>query len=223
MERARRAEAEVVTLKSQLKNETSTSKKTMREMEAALTESQARSQKCEREYITLRDSLKGLVESFKTDHESLREEMRKREEKMRKEAEDVRKKYLKLVEDIKRDREADGQGMKEVVRLKEESETVRREVEEGLKEEVQRLRAEVDRSNKDSEGAIQTAKYVEMYHLHFSVLNESLQKPRRRVSATTPAHARKWLWGVAVINTSAHRTLSTTNLAFLAPARLSLP
>ena len=158
LERARKAEAEVVALKSQLKNETSTSKRTIRETEAALAESQARAQKCEREYVTLRDSLKGLVASFKTDHDGLREEMRRREEKMRKEAEEVRKKYLNLIDEVKKEREADGRGMKEVVRLKEESENARREVEESLREEVQRLRAEVDRSNKESEGAIQTAK-----------------------------------------------------------------
>lgn len=160
LDRARKAEAEVVSLKAQLKSETSTSKKSLRDMEAALAEAQARSQKCEREYATLRDSLKGLVASFKADHDGLREEMRKREERLRREAEEVRKKYVRLVEEVKRDREADGRGMGEVLHLKEEAESVRKEVEEGLKAEVQRLRAEVDRSNKESEGAIQTAKCV---------------------------------------------------------------
>ncbi|KIP01856.1 hypothetical protein PHLGIDRAFT_26828 [Phlebiopsis gigantea 11061_1 CR5-6] len=174
LERARKAEAEVVALKSQLKNETSTSKRTIRDTEAALTESQARAQKCEREYVTLRDSLKGLVASFKTDHDGLREEMRKREDRMRKEAEEVRKKYMKLVEEVKKDREVDGRGMKEVVRLKEESENARREVEESLREEVQRLRTEVDRSNKESEGAIQTAKN----------LSEELARLRRLMRAS---------------------------------------
>ncbi|GJE98542.1 hypothetical protein PsYK624_147740 [Phanerochaete sordida] len=160
LERARKAEAEVVTLKSQLKTETSTSKKSLREMETALTEAQARSQKCEREYITLRDSLKGLVESFKRDHDGLREEMRKREEKLRKEAEEVRKKYTKLIEEVRKEREEEGRGMKEVMRLKDESVKVTKEIEEGLKDEVARLRAEVDRSNKESEGAIKTAKHL---------------------------------------------------------------
>ena len=63
-----------------------------------------------------------------------------------------------LVEDVKKDREADGRSLGEVIKLKEESERVRREIEQGLREEVQQLRAEVDRSNKESEGAIQTAK-----------------------------------------------------------------
>jgi hypothetical protein len=160
LDRARKAEAEVVSLKSQLKTETNTSKKTLRELEAALAESQARSQKCEREYATLRDSFKGLVESFRADQDGLRDELRKREERMRREAEEVRKKYAQLVDEVRRDREADGRSLGEVVKLKEESERVRREIEERLRGEVQQLRAEVDRSNKESEGAIQTAKCV---------------------------------------------------------------
>ncbi|EKM50610.1 uncharacterized protein PHACADRAFT_213510 [Phanerochaete carnosa HHB-10118-sp] len=167
LERARKAEAEVLTLKGQLKTETTTSKKSLREMEAALAEAQMRSQKCEREYVTLRDSLKGLVESFKQDHDGLRDEMRKREEKMRREAEEVQKKYVKLIEEVRKEREEEGRGMKEVVRLKDDSLRVTKEIEEGLKEEVARLRAEVDRSNRESEGAIKTAKHLaeELAHL----------------------------------------------------------
>ncbi|THG96748.1 hypothetical protein EW026_g5144 [Hermanssonia centrifuga] len=178
LERARKAEAEVVVLKSQLKTETTTSKKSLRDMEAALTESTARSQKCEREYITLRDSLKGLVESFKTDHENLREEMRKREEKMRKEAEEISKKYKRLLDEVKKEREGGGQGMNAIVKLKMESEKARHDVEEGLKEEVGRLREEVDRSSKDSEGAIKTSKN----------LAEELARLRRlmRASGSSP-------------------------------------
>jgi hypothetical protein len=64
LERARKAEAKVVSLKAQLKAETTSSKKSLCEMEVALTESTqagtALSSKSEREYITLRDSLKGM-------------------------------------------------------------------------------------------------------------------------------------------------------------------
>ena len=162
-------------------------------MEAALAESQARSQKCEREYITLRDSLKGLVESFKSDQDSLREEMRKREEKMRREAEEVRKKYVRLVDEVKKDREADGRSLGEVVKLKEESERIRKEIEERLRGEVQKLRAEVDRSNRESEGAIQTAKCV------FLLCDETIahswlsQKPVRGACSPAQADARQRL------------------------------
>jgi hypothetical protein len=56
-------------------------------MESALSKSTALSQKSEREYITLRDSIKSLAESWKSDMEQLREEMQKREDKWRGEAE----------------------------------------------------------------------------------------------------------------------------------------
>ena len=42
-------------------------------MESSLTEYTARTQKAEREYTVLRVSIKGLVVSFQTDAESLRE------------------------------------------------------------------------------------------------------------------------------------------------------
>ena len=51
----------MITLKSQLKNETTSSKKTIRDMESSLTECTARTQKAEREYTTLRDSMKEVV------------------------------------------------------------------------------------------------------------------------------------------------------------------
>lgn len=84
--------------------------------------------------------------------------MRKREEKMRKEAEEISKKYKRLLDEVKKEREGGGQGMNAIVKLKMESEKARHDVEEGLKEEVGRLREEVDRSSKDSEGAIKTSK-----------------------------------------------------------------
>ncbi|KAI0339570.1 hypothetical protein BDW22DRAFT_1431475 [Trametopsis cervina] len=158
LERARKAEAEAASLKSQLKAETLTSKKTIREMESTVTESTARSQKAEREYITLRDSMKGLVESFKHDQSALREEMKKREERMRKDGEELKKKYLKLVEEVQKQREEEGSGLNEVRRLKGEAEQSRREVEEGLRVDIQKLRDEVDRSIKEDNGAVQTAK-----------------------------------------------------------------
>ena len=86
LERARKAEAETVTLKTQLKAETTNSKKSLREMEAALAESTALSSKSEHEYITLRDSLKGMKVAWRADVDSLREDMCKREERWRGEA-----------------------------------------------------------------------------------------------------------------------------------------
>ncbi|KAJ3555978.1 hypothetical protein NM688_g2283 [Phlebia brevispora] len=167
LERARKAEAEVVTLKAQLKTETTTSKKSIREMETALAESTARSQKSEREYIILRDSLKGLVESFKTDHERLREEMRKREERLRKEAEEVSKKYKRLVEEVRKQQKAGGGGIGEVAKLKQESQEIRKELGERLEAKVDSLRDEVEQAAKHNEEAVKTAKNLseELAHL----------------------------------------------------------
>ncbi|KAF8872789.1 hypothetical protein CPB85DRAFT_1349380 [Mucidula mucida] len=142
LERARKAESEASQLKSQLKNETSTSKKTLREMESALTESTALSQKSEREYITLRDSIKGLVEGWKTDTEKLREEMRKREERLKTEAEVTSKKYRQLLEEVK-----GYESLKEEVhRLREEDQTKSAALEKKWTDEVEQLRKEVDES-----------------------------------------------------------------------------
>ena len=47
-------------------------------MESSLTEYTARTQKAEREYTVLRDSIKDLVDSFQTDAVNLREEVKRR-------------------------------------------------------------------------------------------------------------------------------------------------
>lgn len=190
--RARKAEADAAEFKSQLKSETTTSKKSLREMETALIESKAKSERHEREYNTLRDSFKGLTESFKADHAGLRDELRKREEKMRKEAEAMHKKYIQLVEQVKKDRQANGQGVEEIKRLREESDRLRKEAEERMSAEVARLREGVDRSNRESEGAIQTAKYVVFFALSNTQLTVS-QKSRRGISTPSETYAREWL------------------------------
>jgi hypothetical protein len=138
LERARKAEAEAVAAKAQLKTETTTSKKSLREMETALAESTKLSSKCEREYITLRDSLKGMKSAWRTDVDSLREDMRKREERWRSEAETTGKKYAKLLEECKA-RKSDLQSMEQ---LREEDARIRYEVEEELREEMRALMKE---------------------------------------------------------------------------------
>lgn len=122
-------------------------------MKVALTESTALSQKSEREYLTLRDSIKGLVESWKTDTDRLRDEMRKREEKVKSEAEAVGKKYRLLLEAV---RAADG-GRAEVTRLREEDKTATTGVEQAWQGEIDRLKAEVEKSSKESEKTADTA------------------------------------------------------------------
>ncbi len=154
----------MITLRSSLKSETSTSKKTIRDMEASLTECTARTQKAEREYTVLRDSIKGLVESFQTDAVNLREEMKRREDKLKSEAEEMGRKYRLLLEEIQKEREDGGEGIGELRRLTRENERIGKEIEDGLRTEMRQLRAEVDRSTTESEEATQTAKWVPSTH-----------------------------------------------------------
>ncbi|PPQ94992.1 hypothetical protein CVT25_003744 [Psilocybe cyanescens] len=155
LERARKAEGEAATLKAQLKSETTTSKKNIREMEAALAESTSLSQKSEREYLVLRDTIKAMNEAWKLDAERLRAEMAKREEKLVEEAKRVGRMYKELVEKIKK-REEGG----EVAKLKEEDGRLGREVDEHWRERVQEMRAEVERESQACEEANRIAKHL---------------------------------------------------------------
>ncbi|KAG9313119.1 hypothetical protein JVU11DRAFT_6569 [Chiua virens] len=154
LERARKAEAEAATLKSQLKTETTTSKRSLREMEAALAESTALSQKSEREYITLRDSIKSMTESWKHETDRLRDEMRKREEKVKKEAETIGKKYKQLAEDMKVAQET----QTTIKDLQTDDSKVCKEIEDELRQEITRLRTEVEEQSHRSEEAVGTAR-----------------------------------------------------------------
>ena len=66
-------------MKAQLKSDTSSYKRSVREMETQVQQSTAVSTKCEREYLTLRDSIKHLSEGWKTDVDKLKKEMNERE------------------------------------------------------------------------------------------------------------------------------------------------
>ena len=131
-------------------------------MEAALAESTALSSKSEREYITLRDSLKGMKSAWRTDVDSLREDMRKREERWRGEVETTGKRYAKLVEESKA-RKADVQS---VGLLREEDARIRREVEDEFREEIRALKERVQSSSAASEKAEKTAECVSSSFFH---------------------------------------------------------
>ncbi|KZT20113.1 hypothetical protein NEOLEDRAFT_1076403 [Neolentinus lepideus HHB14362 ss-1] len=154
IERARKAEAEAISLKSQLKTEVTGSKKSLREMEATVSECTAVSQRSNREYVTLRDSIKGMVDGWKSDMDSLREEMRKREERWRKEAEDVGKKYRTLVDELR----AAEKAKENVNDLRAEDERVRKSIEDDFREEIRTLKEEVERSSKESDESSRVAK-----------------------------------------------------------------
>jgi len=125
-------------------------------MEAALAESTALSSKSEREYITLRESLKGMKSAWRADVDSLRDDMRKREERWRSEAETTGKKYAKFLEESK----ARKSGLQSVEKLREEDARIRREVEEEFREEIRALKEQVQSSSAASEKTEKTAEYA---------------------------------------------------------------
>jgi hypothetical protein len=125
-------------------------------METALAESTALSSKSEREYITLRESLKGMKSAWRADVDGIREDMRKREERWRSEAETTGKKYTKLLEESKA-RKSD---LKSVEQLRDEDARIRREVEEEFREEIRALKEQVQSSSATSEKTEKTAEYA---------------------------------------------------------------
>ena len=125
-------------------------------MEAALAESTALSSKSEREYITLRESLKGMKSAWRADVDSIREDLRKREERWRSEAETMGKKYAKLLEENK----ARKSNMKSVEQLREQDARIRCEVEEEFREEIRVLKERVQSSSAASEKTDKTAEYA---------------------------------------------------------------
>jgi len=179
LERARKAEAESVALKAQLKAETTSSKKSLREMETALAESTALSSKSEREYIALRDSLKGMKSTWRADVESLREDMRKREEKWRGEADTAGKKYAKLLEESKA-RRTDVQN---VEKLREEDARIRREVEDEFRAQIRALKEQVQSSSAASQKAEKTAEHLSGELARLRRLMQSADKPDPEGSA----------------------------------------
>jgi hypothetical protein len=66
-------------------------------MEVTMVEATASSQKSEREYLTLKDSVKGLIDGWKNEVKELREEMKKKDEAWKKESDDIGLKYRALV------------------------------------------------------------------------------------------------------------------------------
>lgn len=156
LERARKAEAESATLKTQLKGETATSKKSIRDMELALAESTALSSKCEREYVTLRDSLRHLTAGWKVETDRLREEMRRREEGVKKEGERLGKMYHRLVQEVT-DKE---RAREEVKRLGIEDKERDEQLRALWTGEIERLRAKLDGERTKGEGALDIATHL---------------------------------------------------------------
>lgn len=97
LERARKAEAESTMLKTALKNTTSETKKTLKDMEATVNEATTVSQKAESEYATLKDSVGEMMDAWRREVQELRVEVRRKEEEWATEREEVALKYKSVL------------------------------------------------------------------------------------------------------------------------------
>ena len=155
LERARKAESEVITLRAQLKSDSTMTKKNLREMEATVVEQRARTQKSEREYTTLKESIEGMKRNWKSDVDTLREESNKRDEKARAEGAVTARKYRKMVDELK----SSQIGGESIKKMKAEDEKIRKEIEDGFRDQIKMLKQEMDKQAKENSEAVETARF----------------------------------------------------------------
>ena len=84
-------------LKTALKNTALETKKTLNDMEATVSEATTISQKAEREYTTLKDSISGMMGAWRHEVQGLRAEVSRKEEEWAKEREEVALKYKSVL------------------------------------------------------------------------------------------------------------------------------
>lgn len=131
-------------------------KKNLREMEATVAEQRSRTQKSEREYTTVKESIEGMKRVWKTDIDALREEMNRRDEKARTEATAMAKKYRKMADELKAS-QTDGESIKA---MKAEDEKIRKEIEDGFLDQIKTLKSEMAKQAKENSEAVDTARLV---------------------------------------------------------------
>ena len=134
-------------------------KKNLREMEATVAEQRSRTQKSEREYTTLKDSIEGMKRNWRTDIDALREEMNRRDEKARSEAAATAKKYRKMADELKAS-QTDGESIK---KMKTEDEKIRKEIEDGFRDQITLLKGEMAEQAKENSEAVNTARFVVLF------------------------------------------------------------
>ncbi|CAE7092419.1 unnamed protein product [Rhizoctonia solani] len=151
-DRARKAEAEVLALRSQLKDETLSSKKSMKEMQTTLSQAKAVAQRSEREYVQLRETLTGMREGWRREVESLREQMRGSQNEAQ-EALFKQATLLEILEEQKVERA-------KVEMLHAEYRAIQDQFTTQFRSELAAALATVERSARDCDGAGRTAKDV---------------------------------------------------------------
>ena len=132
------------------------SKKNLRDMEATVAEQRSRTQKSEREYTTLKESIEGMKRYWKTDIDALKEEMNRRDEKARSEATATAKKYRKMADELKASH-TDGESIK---KMKAEDDKIRKEIEDGFRDQIKLLKDEMAKQSKENSEAVATARFV---------------------------------------------------------------
>lgn len=130
-------------------------KKNLREMEATVVEQRARTQKSEREYTTLKDSIEGMKRNWRSDIDALREEMNKRDEKARAESAVMAKKYRKMADELK----ASQTGGESIKKMKAEDEKIRKEIEDGFRDQIKMLKEDMVKQAKENSEAVDTARF----------------------------------------------------------------
>lgn len=152
-------------------------------MEATVAEQRSRTQKSEREYSTLRESIEGMKRNWKTDIDVLREEMNRRDEKARAEAATVAKKYRKMADELK----ASQTGGDSIKKMKAEDEKIRKEVEDGFRDQIKTLKDEMAKQATENSEAVETARLaVSLGCLPWCVLTRlRLQRTRFGTWSTT--------------------------------------
>ncbi|KAG8889613.1 hypothetical protein FRB98_003675 [Tulasnella sp. 332] len=152
LERARKAEAEVLKLKTDLKTEISTAKKAS----ATVQEAVVTKDRAENEYKVLRDSIAAMKQSWKDEVKQLRDDMKKKDEAWKEEVKEIEVKYnslLKLTRASNAERSRRDSIKTEIV-------TLDSEFEQHIRSELSRLAKDVDRSTGDTDGAHKKADQV---------------------------------------------------------------
>jgi len=169
LERARKAEAEVITLKTSLKNETQAAKKSV----STVNEAVAISQKSQREYSLLKDSITSMAQDWKTEVKDLKEEMRKQDDGWRKEVEEVGLKYRSLVKLVQATKCVDPISLLGVLlnssrrterarldALKVESNAIDHQLQDQFQEDLKNLQLAIDQSSENSLNTDKTAENI---------------------------------------------------------------
>ncbi|KAF8315368.1 hypothetical protein DL93DRAFT_886136 [Clavulina sp. PMI_390] len=156
LERARKAEAEASILKVALKNTTTDTKKSLQSMETSLVEATTKSEKAEREYLALRDSLGSMRETWQREAGELRSEILLKEKEWQQERNNMVSKHQKLLEL----QQANGAQRSRLEDLTEERNQQNDEFVQYFRQELATLRGQfLDNAQRSSKAEI-TADYV---------------------------------------------------------------